>query len=50
MARRTYNHMLWRMKKDFIATKIKTTDMETSVRSKRTVLDIEESKARTTKE
>jgi len=38
------------MKKDFIACKIKTTDMETSVRSKRQVLDIEEGKARTTKE
>jgi len=50
MARRTYLHMLERMKKDFIACKIKTTDMETSTRSKRQVLDIEESKARTTKE
>ena len=50
MSRRTYLHMLERMKKDFIACKIKTTDMETSLRNKRQVLDIEESKARTTKE
>mmetsp|Transcript_18271 Transcript_18271/g.24397 ORF Transcript_18271/g.24397 Transcript_18271/m.24397 type:complete len:169 (+) Transcript_18271:22-528(+) len=35
MARRTYLHMLDRMNKDFIACKIKTTDMETSLRSKR---------------
>ena len=48
MSRRTYLHMLERMKKDFIACKIKTTDMETSLRNKRQVLDIEESKARTT--
>ena len=50
MSRRTYLHMLERMKRDFIACKIKTTDMETSLRNKRQVLDIEESKARTTKE
>ena len=50
MSRRTYTHMLDRMKKDFIACKLKTTDMETSMRSKRQVLDIEESKSRVTKE
>jgi len=50
MARRTYLHMLDRMNKDFIACKIKTTDLETSMRSKRTVLDNEEQKARKTKE
>jgi len=50
MARRTYDHMLERMNKDFIACKIRSGDMETSMRSKRNVLDIEESKARTTKE
>ena len=35
MSRRTYTHMLDRMSKDFIATKIKTTDLENSLRSKR---------------
>lgn len=50
MARRTYLHMLDRMNKDFIATKIKTTDIEGSLKSKRQVLEIEEQKARKTKE
>ena len=50
MARRTYLHMLERMQKDFIACRIKTTDLETSMKSKRQVLDIEEGKSRTTKE
>jgi len=42
LARRTYLHMLERMKKDFIACKIKTNDLETSLRSKSQVLDGEE--------
>ena len=50
MARRTYLHMLDRMNKDYIATKIKTNDMETSLRNKRQVLEIEEGKQRKTKE
>lgn len=50
MARRTYLHMLERMKKDFIACKIKTTDLETSLRNKSQVLDGEEDKTRKTKE
>ena len=50
MSRRTYTHMMERMKKDFIACKLKTTDMETSLRNKQQVLDIEEGKSRSTKE
>ena len=50
MAKRTYTHMLERMNKDFIATKIKTSDLETSLKNKSQVLDIEESKTRKTKE
>ena len=46
MARRTYLHMLERMNRDFIATRIKTNDMETSLKSKRQVLDTEEQKSR----
>ena len=42
--------MLERMNRDFIATRIKTNDMETSLRNKRQVLDTEESKSRQTKE
>ena len=50
MAKRTYLHMLDRMNKDYIATKIKTNDLEVSLRNKRQVLDIEEGKTRKTKE
>ena len=50
MSRRTYLHMLERMKKDFIACKIKTNDHETSLRNKTQLLDGEEDKTRKTKE
>lgn len=50
MARRTYLHMLERMKKDFIACKIKTNDLEESLRNKKSLLDGEEDKTRKTKE
>ena len=50
MARRTYLHMLERMNKDFIAGKLKTNDLETSLRNKRAVLETEEGKTRKTKE
>ena len=50
MSRRTYLHMLERMKKDFIATKIKSNDLEVSLRNKSQVLDGEEDKTRKTKE
>ena len=50
MSRRTYEHMLERMKKDFIAHKIKSNDLETSLRNKTAVLDGEEGNARGTKE
>ena len=50
MAKRTYTHMLERMQRDFIATKIKTSDLEGSLKNKGQVLDIEESKTRKTKE
>ena len=50
MAQRTYNHMLERMKKDFIAGKLKTTDLETSLRNKSQVRSVEEDNQRKTKE
>ena len=50
MAKRTYTHMLERMSKDFIANKLKTSDLEGSLRNKGQVLDIEEGKTRKTKE
>ena len=50
MARRTYLHMLERMKRDFIACKIKSNDLETSLRNKSQVLDGEEGNTRKTKE
>ena len=34
MAQRTYRHMLERMQKDYIARKITTSDLETSLRNK----------------
>jgi len=42
--------MLERMKKDFIACKIKTNDLEESLRNKSQVCDGEEEKTRKTKE
>jgi hypothetical protein len=42
--------MIERMKKDFIATKIKSGEMETSLKSKSQILDIENHKQRKTKE
>lgn len=50
MAKRTYTHMLERMSKDYIANKLKTSDLEGSLRNKGQVLDIEEGKTRKTKE
>ena len=50
MAKRTYSHMLERMNKDFIACKLKTTDLETSLRNKQQVQDNEEEQTRKTKE
>ncbi len=50
MARRTYLHMLERMKKDFIAGKLKTNDLELSLKNKTQVLDGEEGNTRKTKE
>ena len=37
----SYNYMLERMKKDHIATKIQTSVMEMSLKSKNQILDIE---------
>ena len=50
MQRATYNHMLSRMKKDFIATKIKSTDLENSLKSKNAILESETTKVSKTKE
>mmetsp|Transcript_8871 Transcript_8871/g.8266 ORF Transcript_8871/g.8266 Transcript_8871/m.8266 type:complete len:92 (+) Transcript_8871:310-585(+) len=46
----TYLHMLDRMKKDFIATKIKTGEMEESLRNKNQILELETEKQRKTNE
>jgi len=50
MAKRTYLHMLERMEKDFIANRLKSNDLETSLRNKTGVLDGEEDNERKTKE
>jgi hypothetical protein len=42
--------MLERLEKDFIATKIKSSELETSVKSKKSIHDLEAAKARKTKE
>ena len=42
--------MLERMKKDYIASKVKATDLEKSLQTKKAVIDAEEDKQRTTKE
>lgn len=50
MCKHSYMHMLSRMKKDFIASKIKCTELDESLKSKRQLLDLEQSKQRKTKE
>lgn len=50
MARSTYLHMLDRMKKDYIATKIKTGELEASLKSKKSILEAEQIKQRRSKE
>ena len=50
MYKRTYVHMLERMKKDYIASKIKTSELEKSLANKQAVIDNEEGKQRVTKE
>lgn len=50
MGKNSSLHMIERMKKDFIATKIKSGEMETSLRSKSQILDTENNKQRKTKE
>jgi hypothetical protein len=42
--------MLVRLERDFIATKIKSTELDASIRSKQGILDLENSKQRKTKE
>ena len=44
--KRCYAHMLQRMGQDYIATKLKSSDLEKSLRTKKDVLDIEEDKQR----
>ena len=50
MTMRTYTHMLSRMEQDYIATRIKSADLEKSLRTKKEVLDLEEGKQRKSKE
>ena len=42
MSKRTYMHMLDRMNKDFIATKIKGNEYEKNLVNKKAVIEIEE--------
>jgi hypothetical protein len=42
--------MLARMKKDFIASKIKCSELDESLKSKKGLLDLEQGKQRKTKE
>lgn len=46
----TYKHILHRMKKDHISTKIQSGELDTSLRSKSQILEIEQHKQRKTKE
>ena len=46
----SYQYMLERMKKDFIATKILSADFEMSLKSKNQILEIENQKSQRTKE
>jgi len=46
----TYKYMLERLEKDFIATKIRSTELDASIKSKRGILDLEGGKQRKTKE
>ncbi len=46
----TYQYMLVRLERDFIATKIKSTELDASIKSKQGILDLENSKQRKTKE
>ena len=46
----TYLHMLERMKKDFIAAKIQSSEHESSLKNKSQILDLEQQKQRKIKE
>ena len=46
----SYLHMLDRMKKDFIASRINSGEMESSLKNKSQILDLENHKHRKTKE
>ena len=50
MYKRTYSHMLDRMNKDHIASKLKTAELEKSLANKGGVISAEEEKQRVTKE
>lgn len=50
MTKSCYFHMLDRMKKDYIATKIESAELENSLRSKVQILELEQLKQRRTKE
>ena len=50
LTKRTYSHMLHRMEQDYIATKIKSTELEQSLKNKKEVLALEEEKQRGSKE
>jgi len=50
MTKMSYMHVLDRMKRDLISSKIKSSEMESSLKNKSSILEIESMKQRKTKE
>jgi len=50
LAKYSYTYMLERMKRDHIATKISTSEFETSLKSKNSIMDVENQKSQRSKE
>ena len=46
----SYKHILARMKKDFIASKIKTSQYEAALKNKKTIFELEDSRSKKIKE
>lgn len=46
----TYNYVKERLERDFIATKLRTAELEASLKSKKSILELEHTKQRKTKE
>lgn len=50
MTQSSYRHMLERMERDYIASRLKANELEISIKSKGQILDLESHKHRKTKE